>query len=123
MFLTPPNNILAENSSPIFILNILQQASQIAMIGLLIVLKPRDSQLSGKIKWATGLALLCLFIYYALWICYFIGYIHPLMLVGMAVFPVAYFFFVAIWLKNYPAIIPTILFGILHIGITSVNYL
>lgn len=34
---------------------------------------------------------------------------------GMAVLPVVYFILAEIWLQNYLAIIPTVLFGIVHV--------
>lgn len=41
---------------------------------------------------------------------------------GLAVVPVLYFLVSEYWLFNYPAMIPTIVFGIFHTIITSIDY-
>jgi hypothetical protein len=59
--------------------------------------------------------------YYVLWGFFIIGKANLVVLLGMAVLPVIYFIFAEIWLHNYLAIIPTIIFGIVHSIITYKN--
>jgi len=59
--------------------------------------------------------------YYALWIFCFADNKNLTILLGMAVLPVAYFILAEIWLHNFPAIIPTVIFGIAHIIITYID--
>lgn len=60
--------------------------------------------------------------YYALWILLFAGNKNLLILICMAVFPVVYFILAEIWLYNFLAIIPTVIFGIVHVIITYKDF-
>jgi hypothetical protein len=69
------------------------------------------------------LAAFCLVGYYAAWICYYSGVADPWIFVSMAVLPSIYFILVELMLKNYIALIPSMIFGITHITITCINYI
>ncbi len=121
--ISPPNsNPLAESSDIKPIFEIILNISQWIMVISLIIFISRDSRSERK-KLFVGFAVLCLAIYYISWIIYYIGVANPLMFIGMALFPTLYFIFVECWLKNYIAIMPTIIFGITHITITFSTYL
>jgi hypothetical protein len=69
-----------------------------------------------------GLAALCLALYYLAWIFYHQGVVAPWLLVGgLAAMPPVYFIFLGLWLKNYPLLISSVIFGITHIAITYAN--
>ena len=68
------------------------------------------------------LAIIFLVLYYIVWFHYFIGGRDIRLLsksflfipMPLAVFPVLYFIFSALWLKNYYAVIVMVIFGIVH---------
>jgi hypothetical protein len=93
------------------------------MIALLIILIKKESKTNIRVKLYSVLVTSLLVGYYILWIIYFAGMISPWMLVGMAILPSLYFIFVEMWMKNYIAIIPSVVFGIVHIASTWSNYL
>lgn len=76
------------------------------------------------------LAVIFLVLYYIVWIRYFIhgreiAYMAKSFLgvpIPLAVFPVIYFIFAALWLGNLPAIIDMILFGIVHFIISYQSF-
>ncbi|MBK1813252.1 hypothetical protein JHL18_21760 [Clostridium sp. YIM B02505] len=119
----PVNDPIAGNNALYPIIDILLVASQVIMIALLIIIIPNENMNSKSIKIYFKLACLCLLGYYVSWFCYYTGMVYPLMLVGMAVLPSIYFILIELWLKNYIAIIPSIIFGITHIAITCSNYI
>lgn len=123
VFVPPANNPLAYNSTTYPIFDIIENGSQIVMFIVLILLVRKDKNGDGNAKIYLGLASLFLACYYVLWVMYFAGRIYPLALVGMALFPPLYYFFVALWIRNRIALIPCVIFGLTHIVITCSNYL
>lgn len=117
----PTNDILLGNNADNPIFYIVLNISQWFMIALLVILiNKTNEKRERKFIAAAGL---CLAGYYILWVCYFIGIINPWFLIGMALLPSMYFIFVELWMRNYIAIIPSIVFGIIHIAITYSNYI
>ena len=102
------------------ILDVLEHGSQAIFIFMLIfVISKQTSKIQSP--YTVGMAILLLF-YFVLWILYFTGKANLIILLGMAILPVVYFILAEIWLYNYLAIIPTVLFGIVHVIITYINY-
>ena len=122
MIVPPSNNPIAANSAMYPLFDIITGISKAMMITLLIILIPKKNRHGKGKKIYIKFALFCLVIYYVMWILYYAGIINPWMLVGMAVFPSAYFIFVELWLNNYIAITPSAFFGIAHIAITFSNF-
>lgn len=118
----PVNDILAGNNAENPMLALVLNGSQWFMAALLILLKNKAENREKSVVLFLAAAL-CLGGYYVLWICYFAGIINPWFLVSMAVLPSMYFIFVECWMKNYIAIIPSVIFGITHTVITCSNYL
>lgn len=79
---------------------------------LIFVVKKQASEM--RCPYIIGMAIMLIF-YYGLWILYFTGNANSIIFLGMAVLPVVYFILAEIWLQNYLAIIPTVLFGIVHV--------
>ena len=80
-----------------------------------------EQKINFKSPWLF-VAIVFLVLYYIVWIRYFIGGRDAALLVKsflgipqpLAVFPVLYFIFAAIWLHNYIAVIFMIIFGAAH---------
>lgn len=122
MLVPPVNNELSENNG-VFLLDMIQNISQVLMIALLIILVRKENKVQSRARLYIGLGAFMLVGYYVAWICYFLGFIYPWLLVSMAIMPVLYFIFIILWLQNYVAIIPSVIFGAVHIAITCLNYL
>lgn len=75
------------------------------------------------------LSLLFLILYYIVWIRYFIGGMQPELMktnfffvpIPLAIFPVLYFLFAALWLQNGAAAIIMLFFGIAHYFVSSMT--
>ena len=101
------------------VLDILEHGSQAIFILMLIfVMSKQTSKIQSP--YVIGMAISLIF-YFVLWILYFTGKANLIILLGMAILPVVYFILAEIWLNNYLAIIPTVLFGVVHIIITYIN--
>ena len=76
------------------------------------------------------LAALFLLLYYAVWLCYFMGGREIALLsrsflfapMPLAVFPVLYFLCAAIWLHNLPAAIIMVIFGAAHLTVSIQSF-
>lgn len=108
------------NATENHILTMIEQGSRIAYAAAVCVLVSKRT-ISNKSIFLY-IAILFLILYYTVWIRYFIGG-RKLELLGksflgipmpLAVFPVIYFLFAALWLHNYYAFGFMILFGIAH---------
>lgn len=123
IIIPPAGDPIAGNSAPYPIFDVVANISRAIMIALLIILIPRGHKKKKSIKLYIGLAAFCLAGYYALWAGLYAGMGYPWMFIGMAVLPSIYFISAGLWLKNYIAIIPSLVFGITHIAITCSNFL
>ena len=121
MFFPPANDVLATGQTSLPLPDILENAGRIALFVLLVLLVNRQGE-TGRRSFLT-VAVACLAGYYLLWGLYFAGIAAPALLVGMAVLPSACFLCVTLWLRNYIALVPALLFAATHICITCYNYL
>jgi len=121
--LPPVVENISDNKAAIPIVDIIQMMSQIIMIALLITLINKEHKSTPSKKWIGGIALICLIGYFASWIIYYTFEITPLLLLGMAILPSIYFICVGLYLDNYPALIPAVVFASIHIVTTAQNYL
>lgn len=121
--LSPPeNNVLAKNRSSVPLFNWVEHVFGILTVALLVLLVNEDGGKSSILFIA--LALLFLAGYYVSWLFYYKGVVNPwLLVIGLAGMPPFYFLCIAIWMKNYVAVISCIIFGAAHIAITCKNYL
>lgn len=120
MIVPPTNNFLSTNSSNIEALNIIMTVSQWAMVALLIFIV-RKTVCPAKNFIYKLICLLCIGIYYLFWTLYYLNKTSPIIFIGMAVFTCAFFILFILWQKNYPALIPAIIFSLFHIAITVSN--
>lgn len=122
LLVPPANNILAKNSAIWPALNMLEKVCGILTVALLILLINKGGQRNSNFY--LGLAMIFLLGYYLAWIFYYKGIVSPLVLiVGIAAMPPLYFLLVGVWLRNYVALIPGVVFGVVHVVITCLNFL
>ena len=119
-FLLPNQNAPGSGINDHLILEIIERASQAIFICLLLFLISKRS--SPMVSPYTICMAVLLLSYDALWIFYFAGGTSFIALLGMAVLPVVYFVLAEIWLHNLPAVVPTVIFGIVHIMITYMDF-
>lgn len=123
MMWPPANNPLALNSTPWPILDILENGSLVIMMLSLIFIRPKHGNASMHAKEMLVVAGVSILAYYTLWVLYTNAIFSPFVFLGMAVFPVLYYTFLTLRVRNY-IILPVIaLFAILHVGITAYNFL
>lgn len=119
----PANDVLKHNSSPHPALNIVEQVFGVATVALLIVVISRAGTQTRNSPWFLVGAAFFLAGYYIAWAMYFRGNVSPwLLVVGIAAMPPLYYFAVATWMKDYPALLTGLFFGIAHVSITWTNY-
>lgn len=118
MLAPPPNDPLAANSAPA-VVDALEHASQWVLVAALVLLVSREK---GR-RFFLAAAAVLLAGYYGFWTAYYLGFSAPWMLVGMAVFPPLFFCLTALRLKNFIALFPAVVFGVLHTAVTCINYL
>lgn len=100
--------------------DIIEHVSQaIFIILLMFLVNKQDSPMVSPYTVCMAILLLS---YYVLWTFYFTGNKNLVILLGMATLPVAYFALAEIWLHILPAIIPTAIFGFVHIVITYMDF-
>ena len=118
----PINDVLLTNITSYQYLDTLEWIVRISIIILLIFLL--NKEVSKNKTSYIGIAIVFLAIYYISWILYYLGIVSPeLIILGMVIPPIFYFFFTGLWLKNYILLIPTVIFGIIHLTISNLNYL
>lgn len=116
----PPVNAPEEQASVNKILEMVEQLTRMLYaIAICVLVSNRKIEYNSPLFYV---ALLFLALYYVVWIRYFIGG-RDVALLGekflfvplpLAVFPVLYFFFSAIWVHNYIAAVLMVIFGVAH---------
>lgn len=117
----PQNDILAGNDAQSPLLGIVMTVSQWLLVALLIFLVNKTAGRTDA-KAFLVLAAVCLLGYYAMWALYYTGATNGWIFLGLAVFPSLCFCFAALWLKNYIALIPAVIFGVIHTLVTAGNF-
>ncbi len=118
----PTDNPLSGNTPATLLLGTLERFGGIATVALLILLVRKSKPSTHNIFFR--LALLLLAIYYLCWVLYFLGFTDPRLLVmGLSAPVPLYYFFVSLWLGNFPASITSILFFVGHTGSNWINFL
>ena len=107
---------------------VIENVSRIAYLILMTFLVNKDAPYYLNV-WLV-LAAIFLILYYVVWIRYFIGERDVALLakpflfvpIPLAIFPVLYYLFAAIWVGNYPAAIVMIIFGAAHITVSVQSF-
>lgn len=119
-FIFPPVNEPQEAEQVNRIWEMIEQVTRVLYVAAICILVS-NKEINFKSPWFY-LGIVCLILYYIVWIRYFMGG-RDIILLGksflfvpmpLAVFPVLYFFFSAIWLHNYIAAVLMVVFGIAH---------
>lgn len=121
LFYTPLNDVLSSNESSYWFWNILENIGRFGLMITLCFVINKTAPTRNRV--ATITAIYLLIAYYVLWIAYFIGTFNGVSLFGMALFPSAFFFLIAWRQRNVFALVFVALFAIVHISITSINFL
>lgn len=115
------NNEEHISKNPRKLLDILEHGFQMVFILLLVfIVNKKESSFHNPIIF---LIVTFLLLYYVLWIFYIKGTRNILILEGLAIVPVLYFIVSEYWLYNYFAMLPTVLFGVIHSIITYKDYM
>jgi hypothetical protein len=116
----PAVDPFASNSGSLPI-EILEKTFGIATVVLLVVVLARVPVPSALTTVSLIGAFAVLAAYYLLYVLYFMGVTDWPVLFGMAAFPPLCFLLVALYQGNYPAIITSVIFGGVHVGLTYGN--
>ena len=100
---------------------LLEKTFGIATIVLLVVVFARTPLLPGLSTVFLAGAFVVLAAYYALYVAYYLGVTDLAVLLGMAAFPPLSFLLVALYQGNYPALVTSVIFGVVHVGLTYAN--
>ena len=127
-FLLPPANAPANAPVSNKLLELVEQGTRILYMLALVFIVCKDKP-DFKSPWLY-LGLICLVLYYIVWIRYFIGgrdvalmNAHFLFIPQpLAIFPVLFFLFEAIWMQNFVAAGCMVVFGIAHNIITYQSF-
>lgn len=117
----PISDVLAKNVSDFPILTSIMSVSRWMMIVLIILCKNETTKRNSD-KFYIVACSICLCVYYAFWISYYIGIVLPIIFLGMAISPCVYFFLFILWQRKYIVMLPAIVFSVLHIGITYSDF-
>ncbi len=108
-----PHDVLREGSAA-GVLGVIASVCQVWMVAALCAFKNRKYRKMG-ITPLTVLVIVCCLLYFACWIFYYTGVIHPLVLLGLMVPPCFAFLFFAIDRKNGLAVLPILIFTVCHL--------
>jgi hypothetical protein len=117
----PKVDPFAENSGTLMV-EILEKTFGVATILLLVVViasRPLHSSLSTV--FLVG-AFAVLATYYGFYVAYYLNVTSLPVLLGMAASPPLCFLLVAMSQGNYPALVSSVVFGAVHIGLTYTNF-
>lgn len=101
-------------------LDIIEHGTQVIYIALFIFLRPYKETPFNKFYILPMIILLL--VYYSLWIGLLVGNHSFIVLLGMAIVPVVFLIVAELWINIYPAILPTVIFGIIHVIITYIDF-
>ncbi len=124
----PPTGDVGQVKNVTKWVEVIENVSRIAYLILMTFLVNKDAPYYLNV-WLV-LAAIFLILYYVVWIRYFIGERDVALLakpflfvpIPLAIFPVLYYLFAAIWVGNYPAAIVMIIFGAAHITVSVQSF-
>ena len=122
--LIPPIDNPLENNIPlnIFFGTIEKVGGVLTVASLIIVTQKITVKNDFKNKFFI-IAVVCLGVYYFCWLLYFNGITNFwLIIIGLTAVVPVYYFFIALWLKNYIAVITSILFFFGHTISNIINF-
>jgi len=118
------NNVLVENSVDIPSLDLIMNICRFALIALLVLVVNKSRKEDKKAKHLLVSAIVCLLVYYVSWALFYGGTTNPwLFIIGLALAPSVLFVSLALWLGNKPALIPAVIFTVLHVTVVGIGFL
>jgi len=111
----------AKNSGTLPV-EILEKTFGIATILLLVVVPATASMFPTLRPLVLGGAFVVLATYYLFYVLYYLGFTSLPILLGMAAFPPVCFLLAALHQGNYLALITSLIFGAVHVGLTYANF-
>jgi predicted neutral ceramidase superfamily lipid hydrolase len=122
--LCPPiNNPLANNIPINTFFGIIEKIGGVLTVASLILVTRKLTIQKDFKNMYLIIAVVCLIAYYICWVLYFNGITNVLLIIiGLTAVVPIYYFFVAMWLKNYFAVIISILFFFGHTISNIINY-
>lgn len=124
--LPPVNNTMTGNSSQLPMVEVIGSICRILMLVLLVMIVNKEQNKQNGFflrRIISFVAIICLLGYLISWVIYYFGTVTPLLLLGMAIMPTIYLICVGIYLRNYIAVVPAVIFAVIHIVTTAQNYL
>ena len=116
-FLVPAKNDILRTTSATPIIDTAASIFQVIMVICLCFVKKNHYR---KYDW---LSIICIAAYFACWIFYYCAIVNTAVILGLCLFPCLAFIFYEIRIKNYFALMPTIIFTILHLIFGIKNFL
>lgn len=124
----PPTGDVGQVKNVTEWVEVIENVSRIAYLVLMVFLVNKDAPHYLNV-WLV-LAVIFLILYYLVWIRYFIGKRDVALLakpflfvpIPLAIFPVLYYLFAAIWVGNYPSAIVMLVFGAAHITVSVQSF-
>ena len=118
-FWLPKTVVHKKNAKRHLALDVVEHGCQgIFILFLIFLVNGNDSPVLSPYTLLFGITLI---LYFILWVFYFTGRKKLPVLLGLAILPVIYFILAEIWLYNFPAVIPTVIFGFAHVIITYLD--
>lgn len=117
----PAGNDILRAETTTRILDIFATVFQVVMIAALCILRNKNAEKLRISPFLIACIVSCAF-YCICWILYYCTAVHTTVLIGLCVFPCTSFALLAIDRKNYIALIPTVIFAILHFTSTAINF-
>jgi hypothetical protein len=115
-FIKPVPYTLGNSENKHVLLDIIENIFRVLFFTMLILVVSKQT-IEIKSMYIIWIAVM-LILYYVFWRFFFKGKVNLIIILGLAIFPVIYFILSEIWLNNYIAIIPTVLFGVVHVIIS-----
>lgn len=120
-FFPAPNDVLrVESVTPtIDMVGTICQAAMVFCLCLICRTDRKPLRLCGYV-WA---ALVCVFVYWLCWGCYYLALVHPMVLLSMTLVPCAAFILFALERRNGIALVPAVAFTLCHVCFAFANFL
>lgn len=120
----PANDILASNKAANPVYDVILNVCRWAIVVLLVFLINKAENENKRASVPIYVSAICLIGYYIAWGLYYAGNTSPwLFVIGLAVLPSLFFIFMGLWLKNHLALLPSLIFAIIHITVTFTNFI
>lgn len=121
-FAVPAQNDILRKESVTALIDTIASVCQVLFLISLCIIINKDR---NKLRLSPLLlsSILCICLYYLAWVFYYIGIVHPIVILSLTLPPCFAFVFFAFDRKNMIAVIPAICFTICHCIYGLVNYI